>query len=170
MLQPSNCVLFYGTSSPFSQFHPCLFTAKISFKNSKRKREKVTFSCAEQFMMYVKALTFEDFKIAKKILEETSPRKMKALGRRVKNFDDDVWDDVKFNLVVSGNRLKFSQNKKLKKALLSTNEKILIEASPRDRIWGVGLGSRNPDIFDRTKWRGQNLLGKALMKVRKELL
>jgi ribA/ribD-fused uncharacterized protein len=156
-------IAFYYKESPFSQFYPAKFTAKT-------KRGDIEFVNAEQYMMYYKAITFGDIPISEKILRESIPNKIKALGRQVKNFDQEVWNSVKFDIVVEGNTYKFNQNDRLKEELLATKNKILVEASPRDRIWGVGMGSKNPDIYDTEKWRGKNLLGKALMLVRDNLI
>lgn len=88
------------------------------------------------------------------------------MGRSVRNFDDTLWDKVKFNIVVEGNYLKFSQNRELGKYLKDTGSKILVEASPYDRIWGIGMRESDPNASNPKYWKGQNLLGQALMKVR----
>ena len=95
------------------------------------------------------------------------PQKLKSLGRKVPNFDDRAWHKERFNIVVEGNYQKFSQNPKLKRRLLATGTRELVEASPRDRIWGVGFGAKNA-LKNRSRW-GLNLLGKALMEVRERL-
>lgn len=166
---PEDVVLFWKTSSPFSQFHPCRFVVTFTNESDDNKDIDFTFTSAEQYMMYMKAVTFKDFDIADKILNETVPKKIKALGRKVKNFKNKKWNSVKFDIVKEGNIYKFSQNKDLKKALRDTGDKILVEASPYDRIWGIGMGRSNPDVYDPSKWKGQNLLGKALMDVREYL-
>ena len=130
---------------------------------------KTTYLCAEQYMMYQKALLFNDLDAAKLILNEKSPKKQQELGRTVKNFDKDIWDEHAKTIVFKGNLLKFTQNEPQRNLLLSTIGKTLVEASPFDLIWGIGLGEDDPDRFDRTKWRGTNWLGECLMKVR-ELL
>jgi hypothetical protein len=103
-----------------------------------------------------------------KILEETNPKNQQLLGRSIKNFNQQVWDKNKFNIVFNGNLLKFHQNDKLRTLLMSYwNPKFImfVEASPIDKIWGVGLDENHKDILDETKWQGQNLLGKALTNV-----
>ena len=121
-------------------------------------------------MMASKARTFSgNDDILAEILQNNDPAKIKGLGRKVKNYDEQIWGRVRFEVVVKGNYAKFSQNDNLKKILLETKDAILVEASPYDRIWGVGISKENPDIYNPTKWRGQNLLGKALMEVRKKL-
>ena len=127
---------------------------------------KTTYFCAEQYMMYQKALLFADLTMAYKILNERSPKRQQEFGRLVKNFDKDIWDRHAELIVINGNFLKFSQNEPQRNLLLSTVGKTLVEASPYDMIWGIGLDENNPDRFDRTKWRGTNLLGECLMKVR----
>lgn len=120
-------------------------------------------------MMAEKARLFGDEKIRTEILSISDPRTCKALGRKVKNFDKAVWDKNKEDIVRNGNFEKFMQNDTLRNFLLSTGEKVLVEASPTDRVWGIGLGKNNPDALDPQKWRGQNLLGFTLMAVRKDM-
>ena len=97
------------------------------------------------------------------------PKEIKALGRAVRNFDGKQWDEVKYSLVLTGNYNKFSQNKALRGFLLSTGDRLLVEASPSDRIWGIGLSADDSRIHDPAQWRGENLLGFALMEVRDEI-
>ena len=120
-------------------------------------------------MMHQKALTFGDTIIAKMILESSDPKEQKALGRKVSGFNKDKWDDVCIGIVFKGNLAKFSQNELLKKTLLSTDDKILVEASPYDKIWGIGLAEDHPDVEDPSKWKGLNLLGWSITMVKKEL-
>lgn len=122
------------------------------------------FTCAEQWMMYNKALAFGDKATALKIMATDSPKTMKALGKQVKGFTDDEWDKIKYEIVVQGSRAKFGQNPELRQQLLNTGNATLAELSPYDAIWGVGTSSPRPET-----WKGQNLLGKALMQVRDEL-
>lgn len=130
---------------------------------------KTTYSCAEQYMMAKKAELFKDPITLNKILKSTNPKDIKSLGREVKNYKEEIWNLHKSNIVIEGNMLKFGQNPELKKILLSTGDTILVEASPYDKIWGIGLGVEDEDILDESKWKGQNLLGKALMVVRERL-
>ena len=149
---------FYTTEAPFSQFYKCEFSD-----------EEITFCCAEQYMMYNKATLFNDTEIAEAILQETHPSKMKALGRGVRGFSDEVWHQHRENIVKKGNLLKFGQNIDLRERLFDTGETILVEASARDRIWGIGLSMKDPAIYDESNWKGLNLLGKILTAVRDEL-
>ena len=128
--------------------------------------DDVTYNCAEQYMMAEKARLFEDERTRAKILANPSPREQKALGRAVSNFVQSVWENEALNIVVRGNRAKFGQNPEMLAALLATGDKILVEASPLDRLWGVGLRADDPRIRDQSTWRGQNQLGRALMIVR----
>lgn len=135
---------------------------------SKIVEDNIEFSCAEQYMMYKKAVLFGDAKIAQQIMSSDKHAVIKALGRKVANFDEKKWDEHKYNIVVNGNLLKFSQNAALKKKLLSTtDETIFVEASPYDRIWGIGYDS-NKALANKESW-GLNLLGKAINQV-KEML
>ena len=95
--------------------------------------------------------------------------KIKGLGRKVKNFDENIWNEVKYHIVLTGNYYKFSQNKQLRQVLLSTGEGILVEASPLDMIWGIGIDANNENAYHPGKWNGSNLLGFALTEVREEI-
>lgn len=129
----------------------------------------ITYPSAEHFMMAEKARLFNDEEILDKILQTSDPYEAKKLGRVVKDYDNDVWNQCRFDIVVKANKEKFMQNEKLKQYLLSTDTKIIVEASPRDRIWGIGMGQNNPEAKNPFKWRGLNLLGFALMVVRDKL-
>ena len=130
---------------------------------------EVKYNTAEQYMMAQKALLFDDKEVFAQIMLADNPRDYKALGRKIRNFDSNVWDVRKYDIVVEGNRAKFSQNDDLKEYLLSTGDAILVEASPYDRIWGIGLypGQAAKGTVD--QWRGLNFLGSALMEVRERL-
>lgn len=131
------------------------------------------FISAEHYMMIGKAKLFNsngiNDNIIKRMLATKSPREVKSLGREVKGFDARTWDDHKFDLVVEGNYLKFSQDAKLKAMLLDTDDAILVEASPYDPIWGIGLAANHIDSRLPPNWKGLNLLGFALMQVRSKL-
>lgn len=129
----------------------------------------VNYSTAEQFMMAEKARLFQDLDTLEMILESRSPQKAKKLGRQVKNFNEKIWNDNRSEIVVNGNLAKFSQNPELKQFLVSTGNKILVEASPYDRIWGIGMSQDHEHISNPLKWNGLNLLGFALMQVRDNL-
>lgn len=136
---------------------------------SQFKCRRFTYNCCEQWMMAQKAELFHDYETHDKIMLTDDPRIQKNLGRRVKNFDLDLWNIYARPIVRLGNELKFRQNPQLKEFLMSTENKILVEASPYDCIWGIGLGEDNPDRFDEAKWRGTNWLGECLMDVRYSL-
>jgi len=121
---------------------------------------------AEHWMMAEKARLFNDMQIHHEIINTSKPGKVKELGRMIRNFDQQVWDHNKYDIVVKGNLNKFSQNESLKKFLLSTNDRILVEASPLDRIRGIGLAADDEKVMDPHHWEGTNLLGFALMDVR----
>jgi len=150
---------FWKTESPFSQWYPAVFTV-----------EGLRFNCAEQYMMYRKALLFDDGEMARKILDSGSPRTQKALGKNVRHFVELVWDENCREIVYTGNHAKFTQNPPLKAALFATAGTTLVEASPHDRIWGVGLAEDDSRIHDRKKWRGQNRLGEILARLREDLM
>jgi hypothetical protein len=124
------------------------------------------YATAEQFMMAGKARTFGDREALARILEQPDPAACKALGRAVRPFDPAVWSAARFEVVTRGNVAKFGQDPALRDHLLGTGDAILVEASPRDRIWGIGLGVNDPRAADPLTWRGQNLLGFALVRAR----
>lgn len=128
-----------------------------------------TYCCMEQFMMAAKAELFGDGEIRAQILESRDPKRIKTLGRKVRNFDQTLWDKAKYSIVLNGNWCKFSQNRTLRDFLLSTGDSVLAEASPFDGIWGIRFPAASSEARDPLKWRGENLLGFALMEVRDEL-
>lgn len=132
--------------------------------------DNVNYSCAEQYMMAEKARLFHDEEMLNEIMKANQPKAMKAFGRAVKHFDKETWDNTCRSIVVKGSLAKFSQNPELWNFLKSTRNRILVEASPRDRIWGIGMGRNNPDAECPLKWRGTNLLGFALTEARDLLL
>ena len=131
---------------------------------------EITYKTAEHYMMAKKAELFGDFEAVNDVLKCSKPQDVKKIGRRVKDFDEQKWNDNKYDIVLRANYLKFDQDPNLQEFLMSTNDKIIVEASPYDKIWGVGQTQDDPDIKDPQKWKGENLLGFALMEVRDELI
>jgi hypothetical protein len=129
----------------------------------------ITFNTAEQYMMYKKAELFNDTDTMQKILNESHPKKQKELGREVTNFDKIIWENNCKKFVYDGNYAKFSQNVELKKYITELPG-TLVEASPEDVIWGIGMSENNVDCFDRTKWKGKNWLGEILTQVKETLI
>ncbi len=129
----------------------------------------IKFSSMEQYMMYQKAKTFHDMDTAEQILKTANAGKIKSLGRSVKNYNDTIWNGVRQIVVYQGLYQKFKQNDTLLKKLLQTNNAILAECAVQDKIWGIGLSMTNEARFDMQRWKGQNLLGFALMMVREAL-
>jgi ribA/ribD-fused uncharacterized protein len=150
--------LFWGRQDVFSNWHLSWFVV-----------DGIQFNCNEQYMMYAKAMLFGDKTTAAKVLVEKDPSGHKALGRVVKPWVDSVWVANRMRIMIDGLYAKFSQNPNQAKVLLATGETTLVEASPYDDIWGVKLGADHPDILDKDKWRGLNLLGLALEEVRRRL-
>ena len=130
----------------------------------------IEFSSMEQYMMYNKAIVFNDINVANQILKTTDVAVIKQFGRMVANYDDNYWNGIRQIVVYDGLIQKFSQNSELKRMLADTGNSILAECAVRDRIWGIGLSMEDADRFDRTKWKGQNLLGYALMQVRNKII
>ena len=129
----------------------------------------VHYPTAEHYMMAEKARLFADRPTLQKILAVQHPRAAKELGREVRGFQPALWDAQRFDIVVRGNLAKFSQNNSLREFLVHTGDRILVEASPVDRIWGTGLAVDSPNAENPDQWPGLNLLGFALMVVRSQL-
>lgn len=126
----------------------------------------ITYKTAEHWMMAQKAKLFNDEACFDKIIAAVKPGEVKEIGRQIANFDDKVWNGNKFEIVVKGNFHKFGQNEKLKEYLLNTGDRILVEASPVDAIWGIGMAQDHQNAHDPSLWRGPNLLGFAIMEAR----
>ena len=137
--------------------------------NAPMSIDGVTYNCCEQYMMHQKALFFGDTEIAEKIMQTTHPSEQKQFGRQVKGFDKDKWDSVCIGIVYKGNYAKFTQNQGLKEQLLLTGNKILVEASPLDKIWGIGMAEADEGIENPANWKGLNLLGWSITLVRQEI-
>lgn len=144
--------------SCFSQWFPAHFEV-----------DGIEYKTAEHYMMAQKAKLFADEDIFQKIIQVNHPNEAKTLGRKVKNYQENVWLEHRFDIVVKGNIAKFSQHPALKAFLLDTQERILVEASPVDKIWGIGLAADDECAEKPLQWKGLNLLGFALMEVRKQL-
>jgi ribA/ribD-fused uncharacterized protein len=151
-------VLFYGRSEIYSNWHNADFTIK-----------GIRFANGEQYMMYCKAMFFKDEATAQLILAEPDPKKVKALGQAVTPYDDAAWAANRLRLVRRGLLEKARQNPLIALQLMRTGDRILVEAAPPDKIWGIGLGENDPRALDPTQWLGQNLLGQAWMWVREQL-
>lgn len=128
------------------------------------------FNCCEQYMMWRKAILFEDDTTAGFILKSSDARHQKALGRLVENFDVEKWNAIARDVVYKGNYEKFSQNSELMPYLLDTSGTTLVEASKHDKIWGIGLVESDPRANNRDTWQGTNWLGEVLTKVRDDIL
>jgi ribA/ribD-fused uncharacterized protein len=146
-------VFFYG--GIFSQWHK----TPIYYKG-------IWFNCAEQAMMYHKAIMFRDIVTARAILLADSPKEQKALGRKVTPFDPKEWNAICRGLVTDINLQKFSQNPELRAAMLDTGDRVFVEASPFDKVWGIGLRETAQGIEDNKNWKGKNWLGYCLSDVR----
>jgi len=165
---PLNFLFFWGhqpskdgkiTSSCLSQWWPSAFEV-----------EGIVYRTAEHWMMSHKARLFGDEETASRILKAESPKDVKQLGREARGFDAAAWDAKKLAIVQEGSFHKFSQNAALRDYLLSTGDLILVEASPVDRIWGIGLAANDDRASDPHQWQGENLLGFALMHARERLV
>jgi ribA/ribD-fused uncharacterized protein len=153
-------IYFYNLDNEFdymSNFYKTQFTDE----------NNITFNCSEQYFMYQKCLLFDgnNTKLLNKILQESSAMEIKKYGRLVKNYDDIVWNNVRYDIMKNALILKFTQNNNLKNKLLSTQTKTLYEASKYDKIWGIGFYASTAIVTDKNKF-GMNLLGKCLMEVR----
>ncbi|MFC8382819.1 NADAR family protein [Nocardia sp. NPDC057272] len=146
-------------SSSLSQWWPATFVV-----------DGVEFASAEHYMMWRKAMLFEDAATAAKILEVGHPSQAKKLGRQIRDFDEDIWERARFDIVVAGSVAKFGQDDALREYLVGTGARVLVEASPVDRIWGIGMAADDAGALDPARWKGLNLLGFALMRARDELV
>ena len=149
---------FWGEDSPFSQWHPSPFIHSGELYHN-----------AEQFMMAAKAKIFHDYATLYKIMNTHNPKLHKALGRQVKNFNETRWFAVAQFIVYRGNIAKFSQNPKLCEILIKTIGTTLVEASPYDKIWGIGLTENDPRSKNRSTWQGRNWLGETLTAARGDI-
>ena len=146
------------TASCFSQWYDAPFTV-----------DGEHFRTAEHFMMAGKAALFGDLELRRQILDAPTPDQVKGLGRKVAGFDEARWARHRFEIVVAANLGKFGESGKLRRFLLDTGDRVLVEASPVDPVWGIGLAANDPAAQDPAQWRGLNLLGFALMQVRERL-
>jgi ribA/ribD-fused uncharacterized protein len=176
-------IFFFGTKSEYGAFSQWYFSDfMVSMKEishvlgksfeclfPNEQDRSIKFNTAEQFMMYSKAILFNDHETAGEILFTNNPQNQKALGRSVANFNEKDWDAVKFALVEFASQAKFRQNIQLKTKLMKTANRMLVEAAPRDRIWGIGFTEKTARAMTSRKEWGQNLLGKALMNAREKL-
>lgn len=149
--------LFFGKTNPeFSNFYVAPFEI-----------DGVIYNSSEHYFMYQKAKLFDpDGDAIKKMGNDLTPNQVKKLGRQVKNFDPDVWAEKGRVHMFHALSAKFTQNQDLKELLLSTDYTLMGEASPFDRIWGIGLGVSKPGVYDPNQWKGTNWLGALLMAVR----
>lgn len=144
--------------SCFSQWYPAPFSV-----------EGHDYATAEHYMMAQKTLLFGDEAVFAQVLQAATPKQAKDLGRQVRGYQEDVWEAQRFAIVCAGNLAKFSQHRALQTFLLATGKRVLVEASPVDRIWGIGLAANHAHAKQVQRWQGLNLLGFALMQVRSEL-
>ena len=156
MIITNDYVLFYG--GPFSNWAESPF-----------ELDGITFNCSEQYFMYRKALQFGDTTTANKILKEKSPAIQKELGKKVSGYVESEWNNIRYDVMLTALRAKF-QLPAFKAALLKTEHKTIVEASPYDKIWGIGLTANDPRALNPSEWLGSNLLGKCLMQVRDEIV
>lgn len=144
--------------SCFSQWYPAPFTI-----------DEIEYKTAEHYMMAEKARLFNDDEVLQRIISAEQPKQAKDLGRKVRHFNHKTWEGHAFDIVVRANLAKFSQCHDLKGFLLSSGKQVLVEASPFDKIWGIGMKQSDPNVNYPKKWLGDNLLGFALMQVRDQL-
>lgn len=149
--------MFWG--GPFSQW-----------EHSEFELDGVHYSCAEQYMMAQKALLFGDVATHTQIMATEEPSRQKSLGRQVKGFDKAKWESVAKQIVYKGNKSKFTQNPHLMEALVNSAGTTIVEASPVDHIWGIGLSANDPRAYNRSQWLGTNWLGEVLTQLREDLI
>jgi ribA/ribD-fused uncharacterized protein len=145
-------------SGPFSQWHPSPFVI-----------DSITYNCAEQYMMAEKARLFGDTEREAMIMAAADPGDQKRYGRMVEGFDNEVWLPAAKAIVKRASYAKFEQNADLRVALFATGKRTLVEASPHDKLWGIGLRESDPRAMHRSRWQGKNWLGEVLTEVRNEM-
>jgi ribA/ribD-fused uncharacterized protein len=149
----------YFWNGPFSNWHRCLLKDPTD--------QSLCFGSSEQAFMFYKAIFFQDVATAGRIEKELNPAKAKELGRGIKGYDEKLWECVRLGFMTYCCYMKYSQNDELKAILLGTGDRVLVEASPYDKTWGIGIGEE--DAVAGKLWQGRNLLGQALMDVRRML-
>lgn len=166
---PSSFVFFYGHGESAGENR--VFSNWYEPTDGEIRDESgICFRTTEHYMMWRKAKLFGDEEASIAVLCADTPKQAKAIGRKVRGFDDDIWKMNARMIVADGCMLKFEKDEVCKKRLLETGEKILVEASPRDRLWGIGMGVGNPNRLDPRQWRGENWLGEVLMDVRARIV
>ncbi len=150
---------FCKADHPLSQWYPAEFVVG-----------DFSFNCAEQYMMFEKAMFFNDWGTAERIMQETEPKRQKERGREVTPFDETAWNNVCKGIVFKGNYAKFSQNPELLEQLLATTDTLIVEANPRDTIWGIGMTESEAKQVSPEQWKGRNLLGKILTVLREQFI
>lgn len=157
-MQTKKYTFFWKEKSPFSQWH-----------NSSFVIDGINYKTSEHWMMWKKAMLFGDTDIANQVLKSSHPSEVKKLGRKVSNFVKETWEKECKDFVYQGNYAKFTQNSELLKVLMATEETELVEASPYDAIWGIGLTEEDAKKTSPDKWPGTNWLGKILTQLREDL-
>lgn len=162
IVNTDDMILFWQPDSIYSNWYPNTPLVMPEYPT-------ITFENSEAAFMFIKAKTFGDEIIAQLILKDQGPWNTKKLGRRINSYDEDKWAEVREDAMFAACYAKFSQNPKLKAQLLASGSKLLVEASPVDKIWGIGLAPNEPKARNVDTWQGLNLLGKILMEVRMAL-
>lgn len=158
-IETDELVAFWNNDSVFSNWYQ---PVHIRYND-------LDFTNSEALFIYLKAEVFGDEEIKAKVLANQDPKTVKALGREIKKFDEDIWLGHRYSCMYRACFFKFSQNSDIKDILMATGDKVLVEASPYDKIWGIGLPPNSLLIYDKANWRGLNLLGEVIMAVRDRL-
>ena len=159
--EKNGAVLFYRADAYLSNF----YKAPVQINNT-----RYVCVCVEQYFTAEKARMFKDQSTLNRIMDSQNPTEMKFLGRNTKNFNQKTWDEKASTVMLHALRAKFNQNPKLQEKLISTQDKILAEASKNDKVWGIGLALNDQNAFLKDKWQGRNQLGNLLMTVRDEII
>jgi ribA/ribD-fused uncharacterized protein len=161
MKKTDKFTFFWKSNECFSNWYMSDFTNDLP--------NKIKYNCSEQCFMHQKALLFGDEDVAKQILKTKHPRDQKVLGRTVKNFDASLWELMAKKLMYEVNKLKFTQNPELFKQLIDTGNTLIVEASPFDKIWGIGMDENHKNVENKSLWLGTNWLGEVLTQLREDL-
>lgn len=159
-------VFFWGHQKPEVGVSKTCFS---QWYESRFEVDGISYLTAEHYMMAEKARLFGDKVSEQQAIDASNPGEAKTIGRSVKGFEEQIWLENRFSIVVAANIAKFSQNQQLKEFILNTNNRVLVEASPLDKIWGIGLAADDKRADNPNQWKGDSLLGFALMEVREKL-
>jgi len=164
-------IYFFSVADVFSNFYPApfLYRKKVNDILTGEITQEYLFNNSEQAYMFEKCMFFNQLELAEKCINEIDPKKVKNIGRSIPNFDAEKWDKISFGVMYNVCLHKYTFNKEAHKTLVDSGDRTLVEASPYDNKWGVGISASDDQILFEENWTGENRLGKVLMKTREKL-